>query len=252
MPPFSRGETVLSQSQINPFSASRTGAIRHSETLRQHCYNQRMTVAPGNSTPIPTVASEPDWQDVALRARLSGIAGRDEAELAALYDATAARLFTLALRIVGDRGDAEEVVSDVFVQVWEQAKRYDPARGKVMHWLYMICRSRALDHLRRRDDAETMAEPDTLRADAESGDLDPVQALMSIEQGSAIHNALQNLNAAQRQLIALAFFQDMSHSDIAEQTGIPLGTVKSTLRRSLLTLREIMQGNGNAEVSYGG
>jgi RNA polymerase sigma-70 factor (ECF subfamily) len=192
-----------------------------------------------------------DWQDIALRARISGIAGRDEAELAALYDATAAKLHALALRITSDRGAAEEVIADVFVQVWEQAGRYDPARGKVMQWLYTICRSRALDQRRRRDPAETMADPDTLRGDDTGSDADPETMLMSIERHSAVHAALRTLDAAQRQLIALAFFRDLTHQEIADQTGLPLGTVKSTLRRTLLHLRQTIPDGAHAPVNHG-
>src|SRR3990172_2324085 len=111
------------------------------------CYNFTMSNGEDPAAP-PVPDSGFDARDVALRARLSGIVGRDEADLAALYDATASRLYALALRIVGDRPGAEEVVADTYFQVWEQAERYDPKRGKVMHWLYMICRSRALDYLR--------------------------------------------------------------------------------------------------------
>jgi RNA polymerase sigma-70 factor (ECF subfamily) len=186
-------------------------------------------------------------QDVALRARLSGIVGRDEADLAALYDATCGRLFALALRIVGDRGGAEEVVSDVYVQVWEQAGRYDPKRAKVMHWLYMICRSRALDHLRRREQQmDTTPEPEALLAHVESQDEDPAAMLMRIEHNTAIYSALESLTPSQRQLVALAFFRDMSHQEIAERTGMPLGTVKSAIRRSLMSLREEMQGSAQS------
>ncbi|MGQ0656534.1 MAG: RNA polymerase sigma factor [Chromatiales bacterium] len=193
-----------------------------------------------------------DMQELALRALVSGMAGRDEADLAALYDATVAKVFSLALRIVGERAGAEEVVADVYLQAWEQSGRYDAARGKVMHWLYMMGRTRALDHLRRRDSrAETTLETGAIQPEQSRELSDPVDILMGIQSTSVLYAALKTLEPAHRQLIALAFFRDMSHQEIAERTGIPLGTVKSVLRRSLFRLREILERPGAMEASYG-
>ncbi len=189
------------------------------------------------SKPADTPEAEFDAQDAALRALLSGIRGHDDADLAALYDATSRRLYALALRITHEAAGAEEVLGDVYFQVWQQAGRYDSARGKVMPWLCTICRSRALDYLRRR---EQHAGSDTLESrldEAESTGDGPMDALAGLERGSLLRAELEKLDAAQRQLLALAFFRDMSHQEIAKYTGMPLGTVKTTLRRSIQQLR---------------
>lgn len=108
-----------------------------------------------SNSPEPAAAPF-DIQEVALRARLSGIVGRDETDLAALYDGTASRLYALALRMVGNRAGAEEVVADVYCRVWDRANCYDARQEKVMHWLYMVCRSCALDYRRRSEQMRTL------------------------------------------------------------------------------------------------
>jgi RNA polymerase sigma factor (sigma-70 family) len=120
------------------------------------------------------VAFDPD--EVALRALISAIGARDESALTALYDATASRVMALALRFTGQHEAAEEVVMDVYLQVWRQWDRYSQARGRVMAWIFTICRSRALDLLRRRDPAETHADPYALGVEP-CTDSDPLDAL---------------------------------------------------------------------------
>lgn len=206
------------------------------------CYNLGMSeLSEPASTPTPE--AEFDAQDAALRALLSGICGHDEADLAALYDATASRLYALALRITGEAPGAEEVLMDVYHQVWRQAGRYDPARGKVMPWLCTICRSRALDYLRSREQHAGSAELKAHLEAAESNEGDPLDVMVGLERGSLLHAALQKLDVAQRQLVALAFFRDMSQQEIAKCTGMPLGTVKTILRRSIQQLRRQLLNN---------
>jgi len=200
------------------------------------CYNLCMSEMP-KPADQPAPEAEFDAQDAALRALLSGIRGHDDADLAALYDATARRLYALAMRITHEAAGAEEVLGDVYLQVWQQAGRYDPARGKVMPWLCTICRSRALDYLRRREQHAGSDELAGHLEAAESNEGDPLDALAGLERGSLLRAELQKLDATQRQLLALAFFRDMSHQEIAKHTGMPLGTVKTVLRRSIQQLR---------------
>jgi len=200
--------------------------------------------------PPPEDSLAIDMQEVALRALVSGMAGRDEADLATLYDATAGRLFAVSRRIVGEAGGAEEVLGDVYLQAWEQAGRYDPSRGNVMPWLYAICRTRALDYVRRRESRlETEREAGFRGSPPERGSVDPAETLMSVQSTTLLYKALGVIEPAHRQLIALAFFRDLSHQEISERTGIPLGTVKSALKRSFLRLREALAGAKGA--SYG-
>ncbi|MBI5040048.1 MAG: sigma-70 family RNA polymerase sigma factor [Gammaproteobacteria bacterium] len=172
-----------------------------------------------------------------LEALLAAVADRDEAAFAAFYDATSARAYALILRITQMATLAEEVMSDVYLQVWQQAQRFDAARGNAQAWLFMLCRSRALDHLRRREPAETHADPDGLRNEAVS-DASPLDLLLALDRTTAIHAAVAQLGEVERQLLALAFFRGLSHQEIADQTGMPLGTVKTVLRKSLHTLKD--------------
>ncbi len=169
---------------------------------------------------------------------LSAIAKGDEPALGALYDATVGRVYGLALRIVRQREAAEEVVEDVFLQVWQQAGRYDASRGKPLTWLLTICRSRALDYLRRVDDALVHPEPETLVAEVGDERINPQDLLLVLERNSRLYAILEKLMPVQRQLLALAFFRGMTHQEIAAHMQLPLGTVKSHVRKALDKMRE--------------
>ena len=160
----------------------------------------------------------------------------DEAALGFLYDMTLSKVFGLALRITGRRDLAEEVSIETYWQAWREAVRFDAARGVPIAWLLMITRSRALDLLRKQDSAVSCPEPEMLIAD-ETGDDSPLSQLLSAEQNIALQDALHTLTPIQRQMIALAFFKDMSHQEISDCTGLPLGTVKSHLRRAQDSLK---------------
>ncbi len=202
--------------------------------------------APPLAVPAPKVGSaaaavppvHESLQEAQLRAWLAAIQRQDENALADLYDATVARVYGLALRITRSRETAEEVAEDVYMQVWRDAGRFDPQRGVgVLGWLLVICRSRALDALRRTDSAEAHPDPETLVAEL-AGEEGPESLLQAAQQHSALHAALNTLNATQRQLLALAFFRGMTHDEIAAHVSLPLGTVKSHIRRALLALKE--------------
>lgn len=168
------------------------------------------------------------------------IADRDEKALTLLYDAVVGKVYGLVLRIAANRQLAEEVTEDVFWQVWRQAPRFDPARGTPLAWIMTIARSRALDALRRREPAEALdADPGIMEV---SPDANPLDLLSAVQRNSQIHQALAEIEALPRQLVALAFFKGLSHEEIASHTGLPLGTVKSHIRRAMLRLRELLQG----------
>ena len=122
-------------------------------------YNRPMQEGTGQPQAASDAVAFFDPDEVALRALISAIGARDQSALSALYDATASRVMALALRFTGQHEAAEEVVMDVYLQVWRQWDRYHRARGTVMAWIFTICRSRVLDLLRRRDSAETHADP---------------------------------------------------------------------------------------------
>jgi len=183
-----------------------------------------------------------DTGDGELAKLLRAVANKDQAAFEAFYDATTERVLNLVLRITQQMDIAEEVVSDVYLQVWRQADRFDPARGNALAWLTMMCRSRALDASRKIKAAPTAgAEPISDIPELESTEF-PQDLLLAVEQRSAIHDALSKLKPNQRQLLALAYFRGYSHSELAQFTGMPLGTVKTQMRRALMKLKELMVG----------
>ena len=190
------------------------------------------------SPAAPRRAAEPDAAP--LLALIDRIVQKDQRALADLYDHASGRVYGLALRIARSEALAEEIAGDVFLQVWKTAASYSQERGHPMAWLMVITRSRALDALRRVDPAQTHPEPETL-AEAQSGGDDPQNLLGALQEGSALHAAIAGLPAVQRQLLALAFFQGMTHSEIAAHLAMPLGTVKTHVRRALHALRSALE-----------
>lgn len=160
----------------------------------------------------------------------------NEQALESLYDATVGKLYALASAILRHAQDAEDVVCATYEQAWESAAQYDPGRASALGWLLMICRSRALDLLRKRKlQALTLAQ---VRPGETDDDAMPPEDLLSlVQENSRVHAALATLSDERRRLVALSFLRDLTHSEIAELTGMPLGTVKSHLRRALSQLR---------------
>jgi RNA polymerase sigma-70 factor (ECF subfamily) len=174
---------------------------------------------------------------------LAAVAQRDQRAFEQLYDATLPRVYAVARRFCGDHALAEEVTEDVYVQVWRDAHRFDPGRGVALAWLLVLARSRALDALRRRDEAQTVEDPHALVADEGESAADPLQLLDSLQRESALRAALERLPARERQLIALAFMRGLTHAEIAEFAALPLGTVKTMIRRALATLKRELCGD---------
>ncbi len=169
------------------------------------------------------------------------IAARDQTAMAELYDAARSPVFGLALRILGDRAAAEDVVIEVFAQCWRQVAGFDSAKGSVMAWLFNLTRSRAIDAVRVRR-RQVAGEPlDEVAPALRSDDPDPVDVSIHAEQQRLVRRALQSLSPAQRQAIELAFFSDLSHSQIATRLNQPLGTVKTRLRDGMLKLRQELE-----------
>ena len=190
------------------------------------------------SRETPRAYAEAD--DAQLSVWIGAIAEHDERALAALYDATMTRVFGIALRIVRRHTLAEEVLEDTFFQVWRQASRFDPKRGRAITWLLSMARSRAIDCLRReaRFQHDTLDEQALLDLPHHGTAVD--ELLVTARQHADLHRALTLLSAQPRQLVAMAFLQGLSHDEIASQTLLPLGTVKSQIRRALILLREVL------------
>lgn len=196
-----------------------------------------MTVPQG---PDDRSGSEP-WSDAML---VRDMAAGDERAATLLYDRTSAVLYGLALRITGQAADAEEVVLDTFAQAWRDAGRFDPAKASVIAWLSMMTRSRALDLVRarqRRDKATDSAgqEPEAPVAMSQPMPTADV-ALEVVERAHAVSEALGSLPAPQRQAIELAFFEGLTHPEVADRLREPLGTVKTRIRLGMQKLRDAL------------
>lgn len=178
---------------------------------------------------------------------VQGMIARNEESLAELYDCTLSKVYGLALKITRRHDLAEDAVEDTYYQAWQEAARFDSARGPTMAWLMMICRSRAIDVLRRLDSAESHAEPQDLMTPEAATNHDsavaPLDKLLTLERDSALHGAITTLNAVQRQLIALAFFKGLTHEEIALQMAMPLGSVKSNIKRAQTKLKSVLAQN---------
>jgi RNA polymerase sigma factor (sigma-70 family) len=181
--------------------------------------------------------------DAALALLIGRVMRQDEAALATLYEQLSGRVYAVAIHVTRRVGCAEEVLQDTFWQVWRQAPRFDPQRGSAIAWILMMARSRALDALRARardpvrSSQQSVDDEDPL-AD-ETAD-DPLDLLQAVRRDGALHAQLALLDPARRQLIALAFFRGMTHDEIADHTGMPLGTVKSHFRRTLAALQSAL------------
>lgn len=199
----------------------------------------------------PTPAA--DWPDKSRElAQLLAQAGLgDRAAFRRLYERTSAHLFGVVLRIQRDRAQAEDLLQEVYVAVWKNAAGFDAARSQPLTWLTSIARNRAIDSLRRgaaqpqlesttRDDGDDEDRPDAIER-AASEDPGPLDLLGQASDARELGRCMERLSAPQRQSVALAFFDGLSHAEVAEQLREPLGTVKSWVRRALATLKGCLE-----------
>ena len=169
--------------------------------------------------------------DLAL---VGAIRSGDQGAMAELYDRYSSLVYAVALRLLQDTGAAEDVLQDIFMQLWRKPRAFDASRGNMAAWLAVITRNRAIDALRRRrpqDDIEDVivsVDPDLASVAERSRAMEKVRG------------ALQAMPPAQRAALELAYFEGLSHSEIAEKTGEPLGTIKTRIRTGLLSLRRVL------------
>lgn len=188
---------------------------------------------------------------------LLGLIARAQNEaLGILYDRYGRLVFTIAIHVVGDEETAEEITQDVFVRVWEGASTYRPDLAKVSSWLVSITRHRSIDELRRRGvrpEKDQMDWPEDVGQ--EDSDLSNLPVLSGPEEDVEIHlqqrqirHAVSALSPDQRQVLNLAFFKGLSHSEISEALGEPLGTVKSRIRLAMRKLRDVLVEAGMVDI----
>ena len=184
------------------------------------------------------VITGPSGTTAADHTTLERMARGDHEALAELYDRHGRLVYSLALRITRDQGDAEDIVQEVFSQAWRQAARYEARRGNVIAWLLNLTRSRAIDRLRGRQSRPEAASESLLAIDVPDLTL-PVDEQLSIEGRAArVREAVKELSVLQRVAIELAFYEGLTHVEIAERLELPLGTVKTRIRQGLLKLKD--------------
>lgn len=175
---------------------------------------------------------------------LKAIAAGDEAALAQLYDRYRVILFGLLMRILNGREEAEDVLQDVFLQVWRRAADFDETRGRPFTWLVTLARSRGIDRLRTLAARERVAVAAT--RDEAKVFSDAASDAFRSEQRDVVNSALDQLPDEQKQLLLLAYFDGLSQSEIADRLGTPLGTVKTRMRTGMMKLRELLKGKGES------
>lgn len=175
------------------------------------------------------------------------------AAVGALYDRYGRLVYSVAIHIVGDSATAEEITQDVFVRAWEGAHTFRPEIAQVSSWLASIARHRAIDELRRsgtRPEKDRADWPDDIGLDSADG-LQPVEGpeneVEAILEGRHIRQVIASLPAVQRQVLSLAFYKGLTHNEISELLGEPLGTVKSRLRLAMQKLRKMLVSQGDEE-----
>ena len=181
------------------------------------------------------MADSPDDYDLMRRIEL-----RDPDALGLFYDRYAGLVFALALRVLRDRGESEELVEDVFIELWRRSERYDAARGAPMTYLATLARSRAID--RRRSLVSRKRGTESAVAADSPGDVpDPSAAAVLAENAKRVQAALAQLEFDYRQAVEMAFFDGLTHTQIAEKLNKPLGTVKTYIRQGLIRLRDCLR-----------
>ncbi|MEO8936462.1 MAG: sigma-70 family RNA polymerase sigma factor [Burkholderiaceae bacterium] len=190
---------------------------------------------------MTTASSTSPADPATLAGLIAAVALGDRHAYRRLYDATSPKLFAVALRMLREESRAEDVLQDSFVNVWNGAAGYNASLSAPMTWMVTIVRNRALDYIRRVD-PRTVEFDDDLEAVLESDSPTPADLAMRSQDATALQGCLKRLDAGQRQAIAFAYFQGLTHSELAATMKIPIGTVKTWIRRGLEKMRRCLDG----------
>jgi RNA polymerase sigma-70 factor (ECF subfamily) len=181
---------------------------------------------------------KPEQAPISDAELLRRIAGGDEEALAALYDNYKSILFSLILRILHSQSEAEDILQDVFIQVWQKAANFDEERGRPFTWLVTLARSRAIDRLRQLGSRERTATEASRAAPEEW--TDAVEDAIKSEEGAVVRKALAELPEEQRRALLMAYYEGLTQTEIADKLNAPLGTVKTRMRSGMIKLRELL------------
>lgn len=205
----------------------------------------RQLMADGRTDPVRSAPASTEAADIArehLRAAMVRLANGDSAALEEIYDATRVKLFGICFRILGDQKEAEDALQDVYINLWQRADRYDPTRASPISWLATFARNRAVDRLRTgkvRGGAVPVEEANPLPDQAPLAD----SLLVDAENSAQIHKCIETLDDNTRAHIRSAFFEGYTYAQLAEAADVPLGTMKSWIRRGLQKLRSCLEAS---------
>jgi RNA polymerase sigma-70 factor (ECF subfamily) len=189
------------------------------------------------------MSTHPEQDDRAVELELiARVARRERAAFEELYTRYANILYATALKFLKEDADAQDVVQDVFIQIWEKAKLYDPAKGKPLTWALTMTRNRSIDRIRaiqRRTRLRDDFQAETFVGESE-GIREALTGVDASEKAQILRAAVNKLSAQQREIVELAYFSGLTQSEIAERLGEPLGTVKARARRGLMKLKELL------------
>ncbi|MDA0293430.1 MAG: sigma-70 family RNA polymerase sigma factor [Verrucomicrobia bacterium] len=186
-------------------------------------------------------APEPDDRAVELDL-MARVAKRERVAFEQLYDRYSNILYATAMKFLREDADAQDVVQDVFIQIWDKAKLYDPAKGKPLTWALTLTRNRSIDRIRaiqRRGRLREDFEKETV-VDESAGIREALSGVDASEKNQILRDAVQRLSPEQRKVIELAFFGGLTQNEVANRLGEPLGTVKARARRGLMKLKELL------------
>jgi RNA polymerase sigma-70 factor, ECF subfamily len=189
----------------------------------------------------PGISVEYGTRNDELAALIKSLAGGDQSAMTTLYDSTSRLIYGLVLRILNEASTAEEVLLDVYMQVWRQASHYDATRGAPLAWLTTIARSRAIDRLRSGSHERHFKQPLESAAMTTATGASAEDFTVASEMQKLVREALDTLPAEQREVIELAYYGGLSHSEIAVKLGQPLGTIKTRTRLGMMKLREALK-----------
>lgn len=175
-----------------------------------------------------------------LTLNIRRVAGGDRSALQAVYDATSAKLFGVVLRILNDRSEAEDVLQEVYINVWAKAATFDEGRASPITWLATIARNRAID--RQRQVGRRSSRPLEDANEVPDGAEDSLGAVLRSEEATLLDGCLDSLDDNQQKAIRTAFFEGRTYEDVASLFGVPTGTMKSWIRRSLMKLKACLGG----------
>jgi len=169
---------------------------------------------------------------------MSRVALRDRQAFSRLYDQSSPKLFSIALRILRDKAEAEEALQEVYIKVWQRAERYQPEQGTPMTWLAAIARNHAIDVIRSRKPQSSDLDA---AFDIASGDADPEENAINASEGSRIDRCMQTLESDKAEAVKHAYVEGLSYQELADFYKVPLNTMRTWLRRSLMKLRECLE-----------